>query len=572
MRRLGFLGLLVLGAIAFAPSAPAASPYSTLEETYIVPTRHGDLYMDVARPVDASGNTVKAPSVLTMSPYSILGRNGGASRYVTRGIARVWVDVVGTGNSGGCFDYGGVREQESGYDVIEWLAKQPWSTGKIGMIGGSYNGTTQTAAAILRPPHLTTIVPEAAISRWYEYAYSGGIRYFDNNENPGDEGVDTPAAFDFGLALPPPVDNSDPTWADRVLSTITPCDELAHTQHGYDETPDYDAFWLERDYITRASNIRIPVLIAYNWGDWNVKQEESINLYRALTRAPIKKLYAGTRWSGHGTPGSDYGKTVDAWFDHFLLGVNNGIETMPDVHSQMSDYSAPVAWYAGKWPATKAVTLYAQYKAGGDYQWRLLPATAPAAPGAPQATFVPTGTNTETSANTNPRADNGWLWFESPPLARDVRIFGEAQVRLKTSVDRTWITYTPTVVDIDLVQRQAGPGLLLALDDRGYWSATRGWLDTRYSKSRAYQTFLDPTKPNSVTIVEKPQDYVFRAGHLIGLMVQTEINDWSLPKLYPGCLTLACTTVRVHWEAGETQLVLPVVDAPRNPSTLFSAG
>ena len=56
----------------------------------------------------------------------------------------------------------------------------------------------------MKPPHLTTIIPEAAISRWYHYAYSGGIRYFLNNENPTDEGIDTPLGFDFGFAIRPP--------------------------------------------------------------------------------------------------------------------------------------------------------------------------------------------------------------------------------------------------------------------------------------------------------------------------------------------------------------------------------
>jgi X-Pro dipeptidyl-peptidase len=481
------LHLALLAAIAAAllvpGSAASGPPYAMKNESYVVPTRHGELYVEVVRPVDAAGKTVKGPAILTLSPYSILGRNGDASRFVPRGYARVWADVVGTGNSGGCFDYGGTREKESGYDLVEWIGLQPWSTGKVAMIGGSYNGTTATATAVMRPPHLTTIVPEAGISRWYEYAYSGGIRYFDNNEDPSDEGVDTPLAFDFGLALPPPVDVTDPTWADRVRSNITPCDELSHTQHGYDDTPDYDAFWLERDYIKDAGKIRIPVLVAHNWGDWNVKQE-GINLYRALTGSSNRKLYMGTRWTGHGTPGGDFQRTVDEWFDHYLLGVSNGIERMPDVHSEMSTYDGPVGWYAGSWPKTRDVTLYAQHASGGDYGWRLLLGRPQATPVSPQATFVSMGTNTETTANANPRANGAWLWFETPRLARDVRIFGEIKVSLWSTVERQWITYTPTIVDVDPSQRLLGPAQAIALDERGLLSTTRGWLDSRYRNWR----------------------------------------------------------------------------------------
>src|SRR2546423_435306 len=82
------------------------------------------------------------------------------------------------------------------------------------------------------------------------------MRYTDTdedfgNEGPvaaGDEGVDTPLGFDFGFAIPPPADPQDPGWQDRVASTIRPCDELSHTGAGYNQAPDYDGFWMDRDY------------------------------------------------------------------------------------------------------------------------------------------------------------------------------------------------------------------------------------------------------------------------------------------------------------------------------------
>jgi putative CocE/NonD family hydrolase len=164
--RLPFVLAAAVAAALLVPGALAAgAPYRMKSESYVVPTRHGQLYVEIVRPVDSAGSTVRAPAIFTLSPYSTLGRNGDASRWVPRGYTRVWADVVGTGNSGGCFDYGGRREKESGYDLVEWIAGQPWSTGKVGMIGGSYNGTTATATAVTRPPHLTTIIPEASADR-----------------------------------------------------------------------------------------------------------------------------------------------------------------------------------------------------------------------------------------------------------------------------------------------------------------------------------------------------------------------------------------------------------------------
>jgi hypothetical protein len=70
-------------------------------------------------------------------------------------------------------------------------------------------------------------------------------------------------------------------------------------------------------------------------------------------------------------------------------------------------------------------------------------------------------------------------------------------------------------------------------------------------------------------IVAKPQDYTFRKGHLIGLVLRTEILEWNLPKPDPTCISAACATVRIDWELGKTRLVLPVVGAPADPATLF---
>ena len=575
---------LAAGLLASAP-ATAAPKYGSKSETLIVPTRHGKIYMEIVRPT-LNGKPVKAPTVLTYSPYSVLGRNGDADRYVSRGIARAWADVVGTGNSGGCYDYGAKRDKESAYDIIEWLAKRSWSTGKIGMIGGSYNGTTQYAAATEQPPHLTTIVPEAAINRWYDYAYSGGIRYALNNEKPADEGLDTPLAFDWGIAIPPPVDYEDPTWSERVQSTIVPCEEIEHTEHGYDDTPDYDKFWRERDYIRHADKIDIPVLISHNWGDWNVKQEEAFKMFHAIKNSPKKVLYMGNRYEGHGTPGGAYDKTVDAWFDHYLLGKDNGIEKMPQVVSQPADMDGPRKFIAGDYPFTMPITLYAQEAPKldpSDYEWTLLPEP----PNKNSllknvAQFASAGVNTESHANHHSRNNHDWFWFESPPLARDTRIFGSIKVKVWSTIYRDWITFTPTIVDVDPGCHLAVAGQHLGdpqcLNDpelgRRLHSVTRGWLDSRYRKGLHKQVLVEPGKSFGTTIVEKPQDYVFQKGHQIGLNIQTEINEWSLPKAFPGCggVDPGCAYLKIDWLEGKTKIILPVVMGKQHHMDLFSGG
>ncbi|MFN2526670.1 MAG: CocE/NonD family hydrolase [Actinomycetota bacterium] len=580
--------VVLLGAFVQATPAPAQG-FQEIDVTYIVETRDAKLYMEVAHPA-RDGEIVPGPVVLTLSPYNAgSDRTSGSSRWTSRGYARAGADVIGTGNSGGCFDYGGAREKRSGYDLVEWIAKQKWSTGKIAMMGASYDGTTAMATAVMRPPHLTTIVPEVAISRWYDYAYSGGIRYTLNNEKLGqqgpangliinEQGLDTPLAFDFGFALPPPIDPENPDWAERTQSTMTPCDELEHTQGGYDiDRPDYDEFWLERDYLKDADKVKIPVLIAGAWGDWNVKQENSYNFFKALTRSRKRVLYMDSRWQTHGLPGGDYNAAVDRWMDHYLLGIDNGVEDMPTVVSHEADADGERDWYSGPVPKTKDMALVAQFippTKEGAYEWQLMPHQPLDIPGLdepPPAQFPSVGINTESHAAHHARTNHDWFWFESGALKRDLRIFGEIRVQIYSTVDREWVTYTPSVIDVNPASHQEVAGQHVATDPQQLVGATRGWLDSRYRKSLAEAVPLEPGKPFEMTVVAKPQDYTFKKGHIIGLNIQTEINEWSVPKPYP-CSSADCPFIVINWSEGRTRLILPVVDPPKEFGGLFVGG
>lgn len=579
--------LALISALA-ATLLPAAQAPAAQKKTYtismvptVVPTRDGEIYAEIAHPVDAKGKIVKGPIILTYSPYSVLGRESGRDRWVPKGYHVVFADVVGTGNSGGCYDYGGNREKRTAHDLIEWLAKQKWSTGKVGMIGGSYNGTTQHAAAVTKPPHLTTIIPEAAIARWYDYAYSGGIRYFLNNETPSDEGVDTPLAFDFGFAIPPPVDVSDPSWADRVASTITPCDEITHTEHGYDDTPDYDEFWIERDYERLAHKVKIPVLIAHNWGDWNVKQHNGWDMFKAY---PNAKMFFGDRYMTHGTPDGKYDQVVDKWFDHYLMGIDNGIQKLPKITSKTANWDGPLKYLSANKVKTTPVKLWAQQTPRtnpNDYASKLLP-TKPIVGLMPMAppTFPSTSINTESHSNHHSRVNHDWWWFESPALKKDTRIFGEIKVKAYIQTQREWVTLTPTIVDLDMdchiMEAGQHVGTKPECLPNALYSVTRGFLDTRYRNGLEKQEMLKPGVPFNVTVVEKPMDYVFKKGHHIALNFSTEINEWMIPKPYNcGAETTqaqACVNVTIKVDEGKTQVILPIVNAPKDPADLFDFG
>ena len=140
-------------------SPPSAPQYEVIiQRNRRAPMRDGvALATDVYLPAqDGAPLEGPWPTLLTRTPYDKLGFAGDAEWWARRGYARVIQDVRGRFASEGDF-YLLKNEAEDGYDTIEWLAEQPWSTGKVGTVGTSYMGWVQSAAATQSPPHLSAM-------------------------------------------------------------------------------------------------------------------------------------------------------------------------------------------------------------------------------------------------------------------------------------------------------------------------------------------------------------------------------------------------------------------------------
>ena len=171
MRRL----VAVLAAVLLAgPAAPVATAEESFTQTYIESGDGTLLHAEVMRP-DARG---RVPVVVLLTPYAngVLPTQqrppgsfmyGELSDLFDKGYAIVQVSLRGFGASGGCGDLGGKGEQMDAKAAIEWAASQPWSTGRVGMWGISYDGWSQIMALAMKPKGLAAVVAQAPLSHAY---------------------------------------------------------------------------------------------------------------------------------------------------------------------------------------------------------------------------------------------------------------------------------------------------------------------------------------------------------------------------------------------------------------------
>ena len=538
----------VLALLVLAPSAAAEEVF----ETYYVPTVDGaEVSVDVMR----DDSVKRGPVLLTYSPYNTLSEGAGENqaddalgeRFVPKGYVRAVADVLGTRNSSGCWDYGGPKETQSGVDLVKFLAKQPWSNGRVGMIGGSYEGTTANMVASRGPevPQLKAIVPIAAISRWYGYAYQDGVRFFLNSEEATDEGFDTPLAFDFGLARTPPTNLGDERFGGTLASRADVCESAEHTTKGYDDSPDYDEFWQERDYRRRARDFRAAVLIAHGWQDYNVKQEEGTALFEALKvrrtsttgkptwpGVPLKRLWL-TQGS-HGSPSGDaWDRMLQRFLDRYLLGRQTGVERTPLVTTEgrtvTDDGSYESLGFRTEdfYPGTRLHRYWLRRTFDQD-----IPGVQVPPPGTGETGVLSPAPNTEerdnvftwvgapTSeelGNRDPLNEPGHgyysLFFGTAPLASPLRIYGSPRLD-------GWFR-TPAGGHLSPVLVDVAP-------DGTMTTIARGFLNMDYRDG------LEAGRPAGgqwvhATVRLLPQDVTIRPGHRIGLLLQSSNTVWAVP-------------------------------------------
>ena len=289
--------------------------------------------------------------------------------YLVRGFAVVECGGLGTKGSDGFETCGTDLEIDAFKCVIEWLhgdrvaytdktsnvaISADWSSGKIGMTGRSYAGTTQFGLATTGVAGLETIVPVAGIASWYEYTNSQGIStnsLVNYSERLG--------WYCNGRYLDP---NDYATIAEKYGNYLYQIQQDQLKSNG-----DYSEHWATRDYTLDAENIKCPALIVHGLNDDNVRTKEFDLMYQAYQKAGVNvKLLL--HQDAHLTPsypggnlefyvdGESYNNVLNRWFSHYLCGVENGAENMAAVTAQ-SNVDASVWNTYDSWTTDESIAL-----------------------------------------------------------------------------------------------------------------------------------------------------------------------------------------------------------------------
>ena len=286
----------------------------------------------------------KVPVILIRTPYKKEMMEVQARYYARRGYAVALQDCRGRFGSPGVWEPF-VNEPKDGYDAIEWLAGQPWSSGKVGMIGGSYVGWVQWWAASQHPPHLVTIIPNVAppdpfYNIPYEYGtffILGSIWWADILESNATADLSGVAMSKIGekkymkLLRPLPVIDLDKA----VLGKENPY-WRKWIQH-----PVNDAYWDQANFLDRLKDVNIPVFHQSGWFDGDGIGSKLNYLRMNAAGHPYQKLVLGP-WAHTDTAmrrlgDRDFGPDaiIDLqrdylrWFDYWLKGIDNGIAKEP---------------------------------------------------------------------------------------------------------------------------------------------------------------------------------------------------------------------------------------------------
>lgn len=527
------LAPLIAALVFIAPSAAQerVSPYDgndvIVELNVMVPMRDGvRLATDVYRPA-ADG---KYPVILTRDPYDNGSDDNSVAEghaWAKRGYVFLHQDVRGRYDSEGSF-YTYSSEVADGYDAQQWAGSQPWSSGKVGMLGGSYLASAQWLSAHLRAPSLVAIAPRMTPYNYYkDVAYPGGA-------------LSLSSRIDWATLMAGHTNQTrNYDWKrmmrhlplatmDRALGRDMPHwrDWIAH--------PNYDSFWKALDVESRATEMDVPAYSIAGWYD--VFQRGSLTSFadmRAKARSARarngQKLIIGP-WPHAEFPKQQLGdldfgpdsvvkfETLhQRWFDYWLKGEDTGVMQEAPVRLFVMGENR---WRdEQEWPLARAQYTKFYLRSAGKANGRAgdgrLERTAPGAgestdsyiydPENPVPTiggnlmFAPLPAGPFDQSSLDGRDDV--LMFATAPLDRDVEVTGPILVTLYAASTARDTDFTAKLLDVH--------------PDGKAYNLVDGIVRARYRKSFEQEVLIEPGAVNEYVIDLWATSNLFKKGHRI---------------------------------------------------------
>ena len=432
-------------------------------------------------------------------------------KWVPDGYACVRVDSRGAGRSPGYIDPFSPRETRDFYLCIEWAGTQPWSSGKVGLLGISYYAINQWHVAAMKPPHLAAMIPWEGAADWYrDMTYHGGIlsTFFGNWFKK------QVMTVQHGLGERGPV---NPNTGELVAGPETLSDkDLAGNRT--DLGAEIKAHPLDDDYHRQRSpdwsSVTVPLLSAANWGGQGLHPRGNFEGFvRSASSQKWLEVHGIEHWTEFYTR---YGVTLQKrFFDFFLKGIENGWKDEPPVQLQIRKIDSFVQRMELEWPLarTRWTRLY------------LDPA---------KGSLSPERLDSESSVDYEAMGDG--LTFTTPPLKEEMEITGPAAAKL-------FMSSSTKDADVFVVLRVLGPDgsevvFQGALDP--HTPIGQGWLRASHRKldpklSAEYRPFhthdeadlLTPGQVYSLDVEIWPTSIVVPAGYRIALTVRGKDYEYA---------------------------------------------
>ena len=516
--------------------------------------------------------------------------DGLPEKFLALGYAVAGVNMRGTGCSGGKFDYFEPLQSRDGAEAIEWLAVQPWSNGRIGMVGKSYPGITQLFVAGQQPPSLKAIVPGHVFGDLYrDVPYPGGIlnATFAGGWSAGRITDQVTMFNDYPSAKDDP--QCMRNWADHAPNpAFNPFVRAVQPQNNFD-----GALYKERSPFYFADQIKAPMFMVQSFQDEQVGG-------RALSL--LEQVSPDLRWRltvMNGDHGEYYGEEVMPQIARFLSYYLKQEVPAGDAHAGLPYDEALAAYEAeprvlvhfengangGRRSAFQQA--FDSYPAAATDVWRLRlngdgslsEDAAAAALASVSYTYAPgvgsqsrggykLNSQVPVQGSWNDRPANGMsASFTTAPLEGDRVLFGTASADL-------FLSSTAPDTDLELTLTEVRPDGQEMFVQQGWLRASHRKLDPALTTDlRPYQTHmatdLQPLVPGAPTLLRVelfPFGHAFRAGSKLRLTVAA---PHVTPDLW-GFAALPGPARNTIHTGGLTvsSLALPLVDGMTAPTPL----